>query len=186
MYSNYLNYFRRKVIFHTKTKKSGHVKRITSHNNIPLSVTPRHDNLSPFKLHDFWLSAGYQPTYQPRWADNQRAENALSHMQNLGYCLNCSHDYVIMTNTSVTWHDVNKEIHQSRWHYTDKDIHSPMAWHWQRHPKTHMMLTETFRLLLHVIWTISQEFYDMILAESFGVLWHETDIDVQSPSTWYW
>ena len=38
----------------------------------------RHDNLSPFKMHDFWLSA---------WqADNQLAGESLMYMQTMGYC----------------------------------------------------------------------------------------------------
>ena len=36
-----------------------------------------HDNLSPFKIHDFRVSS--------RQADNQLAGKSLSHMQTLGY-----------------------------------------------------------------------------------------------------
>ena len=43
-----------------------------------------YDNISPFKSHDFR-------------ADNQRAQNTLLHMQNLGYRLKYSHKYVINT-----------------------------------------------------------------------------------------
>ena len=43
-----------------------------------INVTCRHDNLSPFKIHDFRLSS--------RRADNQLAGKGLSHMETLGYC----------------------------------------------------------------------------------------------------
>ena len=49
-----------------------------------------HDNLSPFKIHDFPLSS---------WqADNQLAGNSVSHMQTLGYHSKMSLKYVISVN----------------------------------------------------------------------------------------
>ena len=47
-----------------------------------------HDNLSPFKIHDFRLSS--------RQADNQLAGNSLTHMQTLGYHGKMCLKYVIM------------------------------------------------------------------------------------------
>ena len=47
-----------------------------------------HDNLSPFKIHDFRLSS--------RQADNQLAGKSLSHMQTLGYHGKMCLKYVII------------------------------------------------------------------------------------------
>ena len=50
-----------------------------------------HDNLSPFKIHDFRLSS--------RQADNQLEGKSLSHMQTLGYHGKMCLKYVIMVDT---------------------------------------------------------------------------------------
>ena len=76
-----LNYFRRKtIIFHTKTKKFGHVKRVTSRNTIRLTsanvTRKRHPGMITSPRLNYLIS---------RRADNQRAGNTISHMQNLGY-----------------------------------------------------------------------------------------------------
>ena len=54
------------------------------------TLRARHDNLSPFKIHDFRLSS--------RQADNQLAGKSLSHFQTLGYHGKMCLKYVIRRN----------------------------------------------------------------------------------------